>query len=342
VAGLSLALITGCSSAENSAELDDSSQTGEKPSFELDGENIRITFGDASAQSLGNRYMIAQLEGWGATVDDIALTTATGLSAIIAGQADFAAGQGADEAILGLAMGADLTAIGAPDSANSYVVIARSEIESIEDLRGARIATSGPGGFNTALMYLALQNAGIDPDSDASLLSIGGSPERAAALLTGNVDATVVFYADWAQIQAQSDDVHLLAVMDELVPNIPDLYYYGETAYWDEHPEVALAVACANLNANAIISQDKEAFVDFAASSITGSDREITDYTYDRLIELDNWPTEPEEIMNLDGLDALQELLLQTGDLESPTDIGDLVDLSYLEEAQEMGCGVSD
>lgn len=345
VAGASCALLllaAACGGGDSDAKLDSSSQTGKVPTFDLKGEKVRITFGDNSAQSLGNRYLVTQLEKWGAEVDPITLTTATGLSAIIAGQADFAAGQGADEAVLGISKGTDLTAIGAPDSANSYVVIATNSIESVDELKGKRIATSGPGGFNTALMYVALKNEGIDPEKDVSLVTIGGSPERSAALLTGKVDATVVFFSDWAELKAKSPKVHLLASLDELVPNIPDLYYYGPTKYWKDNPEVATAVACANLSANAIIAGDKDAFVKFATDTIKGSDPKVTDATYDELIRLGNWPTKADEIMNQDGLDGLVELMIQAGALEKPTDTSKLVDLSYLEKAAEMGCGASE
>lgn len=336
-----LLAVSACSEGEDGATLggDDNVQAEGAPEFDLEGKQVRITFGDNSAQSLGNVYVVDQLEAWGAEVEQITLTTATGLSAIIAGQADFAAGQGADEAVLGLSTGVDLTAIGAPDSANSYVIVARTEIESVEDLEGARLATSGPGGFNTALAYIALQNAGLNTDTDVDFVTIGGSPERSAALLTGQVDATVIFFADWTQIEAQSQDVKLLARMADLVPNIPDLYYFGNTSYWEENPDVALAVACANLQANAIISQDKDAFVDFASETIRGSDREVLAATYDELKELGNWPTEPEEIMNVEGLDNLVELMIQSESLTEPVDTSELVDLSYLEEAVDMGCG---
>jgi NitT/TauT family transport system substrate-binding protein len=334
-----LLLTAACGGDESDTKLDSSSQSGKTPSFDLSGEKVRITFGDNSAQSLGNRYMVSQLKKWGADVDDITLTTATGLSAIIAGKADFAAGQGADEAVLGISKGTDLTAIGAPDSANSYVVIAKNELKSVDDLKGKRIATSGPGGFNTALMHVALQKSGIDPEKDTSLVTIGGSPERSAALLTGKVDATVVFFSDWAELKAKSDKIHLLASLDELVPNIPDLYYYGPTKYWKDHPEVATAVACANLSANAIISNDKDAFVKFATDTIKGSDKTVTSSTYDELMRLGNWPTNPDEIMNQDGLGGLVELMIQAGGLDEPTDTSKLVDLTYLEKAAEMGCG---
>lgn len=315
--------------------------TGKEPSFDLHGKTVRITLGDDSAQSLGNRHMIAQLKKWGANVDTITLTTATGLSAVVAGRADFAAGQGADEAILGLSKGKDISAIGAPDSADSYVIIARKEINGVAGLRGKRIATSGPGGFNTALAHVALKHAGLNPTSGAEYVTIGGSPQRATALLSGQVDATVVFYADWAQIQKKSDKVKLLAHMDDIVPNIPDLYYYGLRSYWKANPTVAKAVACANLQANSIISTDKSAFVDFAAENIRGADRQVLSATYDELKKSGNWPTDPNKVMNTAGLPALQNLMIDAGEINAPVKTGGLVDESYLKQAAAMGCGAS-
>jgi len=331
-------LIAACGAEEDTAP-DTGTDGASEAMFDLSGKSIRIAFGDNSAQSLGNRLMLEELRAWGAEVEDIQLTTATGLAAIIAGQIDFAAGMGADEAVLGLSTGTDLTAIGAPDSANTYVVVARNVFSSISDLAGRRIATSGPGGFNGALMSVALQRAGI-AESDVSLLTIGGSPERSAALLTGQVDATAIFFADWLAIDAQSDDVILLERMDVLIPNIPSFYYYAEASYWKQNPDVALAVACANLNANARLSSDKDFFLQFAASEIRGSDDAVLSAVYDELTtNLINWPTDPDDIMNVGGLPNLVELMIETGDLEAPVDTSNLVDMSYLLEARAMGCG---
>lgn len=330
--------LAGCGDGGESATLGSGSEGKNLPTYDLKGEKVRITFGDASAQSLGNQYMASQLKKWGAEVDEITLTTATGLSAIVAGRADFAAGQGADEAVLGRSNGADVTAIGAPDSANSYVIVSRKGIKDVKDLKGKRLATSGPGGFNTALAHVALRKAGL-AEKDVKFVTIGGSPERSAALLTGQVDATVIFFADWAAIGDRSKDVKLLARMGDLVPDIPDLYYYGKSSYWKENPKVAEAVACANLQANAIIAKDKDAFVDFAAKSIKGSDKKVLASTYDELTKLGNWPTDPDKIMNEDGLDGLVELMIQSETLDKKVDTKGLVDLSYLKKAADKGCG---
>ncbi|MQA80077.1 MAG: hypothetical protein GEV10_16600 [Streptosporangiales bacterium] len=192
--------------------------------------------------------------------------------------------------------------------------------------------------LNTALAHVALRKAGL-AEKDVKFVTIGGSPERSAALLTGQVDATVIFFADWAAIADRSKDVKLLARMGDLVPAIPDLYYYGKSSYWKENPKVAEAVACANLQANAIIAKDKDAFVDFAAKSIKGSDKKVLASTYDELTKLGNWPTDPEKIMNEGGLDGLVELMIESETLDKKVDTKGLVDLSYLKKAADKGCG---
>lgn len=73
-----------------------------------------------------------------------------------------------------------------------YTLSARPEIKKPEDLRGKRLAISGPGATSHIVALLALQNLSIEPNqAKISLISIPGTElNRRLALESGSVDAT--------------------------------------------------------------------------------------------------------------------------------------------------------
>jgi NitT/TauT family transport system substrate-binding protein len=342
VAGLVLAACGGdddeTTTAAGEEAGDGSGAETDGPSFDLSGETLRITASPPGSLTVGSRYVFDKLEEWGAEVDVIELTTTTGIQALIADQSD-AGTHGADEVVLGAAEGAEVVAIGAPVSRMDYVLIGSSDIESVEDLEGASIAMSGPAGFDTLLTRMTMRNVGLDPESDARFVQIGGSGERAAALLTDNVQAATVFLEDWYEISQRTDDLRLVQYMAELVPDFPSDVYFGTSEFWAEHEDLATAIACANLEANALFIQGKDTYIEFAAPLVPGATEEGIGNSYDAAMEIDMWPQTPGEILNVDGFAGLIDAMVETGDISQAVDAASLVDISYLEAAAEMGCG---
>ncbi len=79
-----------------------------------------------------------------------------------------------------------------------HMVVARPNIKKITDLKGKRVAVSSFGSIPLVMLKEALSYYGMNPDKDITVLALGGSSERLAALTAGTVDATPV---DVAYIQ---------------------------------------------------------------------------------------------------------------------------------------------
>jgi ABC-type nitrate/sulfonate/bicarbonate transport system substrate-binding protein len=75
-----------------------------------------------------------------------------------------------------------------------YRFIGRPEIKRAEDLRGKRVAISGPGAVSHVVALLAVQNLGLDPNRDKiTFLSIPGTEmNRRIALESVSVDASAL------------------------------------------------------------------------------------------------------------------------------------------------------
>ena len=71
-----------------------------------------------------------------------------------------------------------------------HLLIARPGIQKLADLKGKRIAVSTFGSLPHVMVKEALARQGMNPDKDITVLALGGSGERLAALAAGTVDAT--------------------------------------------------------------------------------------------------------------------------------------------------------
>jgi NitT/TauT family transport system substrate-binding protein len=90
--------------------------------------------------------------------------------------------------------GADLIGIANFHLKLDYRLNARPEIKKAEDLRGKRVAISGPGSTSHLVSMLAFQGLNLDPtQAKIALLTIPGTEvNRRLALETGGVDATTL------------------------------------------------------------------------------------------------------------------------------------------------------
>lgn len=71
--------------------------------------------------------------------------------------------------------------------------VVQPNIASPQDLRGKKLAVSGPTGDSvTATRYVVKTVFNLDPDHDVTLVSIGTEPERLAALESKQVDGSII------------------------------------------------------------------------------------------------------------------------------------------------------
>lgn len=88
--------------------------------------------------------------------------------------------------------GADIISLGSWDNLVPYVWVTREKITDIRELRGKKVGVNRAGSKPWLIIHVLLQDAGLDPAKDLTLLQMGGgSQERVAALMRGGIDATL-------------------------------------------------------------------------------------------------------------------------------------------------------
>jgi ABC-type nitrate/sulfonate/bicarbonate transport system substrate-binding protein len=115
-------------------------------------------------------------------------------TAITAGQCDFIFGAGGVGPLL---QGVDIVVVAATVNVSPGEVWGRAPIRTLADLKGRAIGTTGPGSLTWRTARYFLQANGLTPDEDVAVLSLGDSASTLGALLSGRVDAALMYSPDY-------------------------------------------------------------------------------------------------------------------------------------------------
>src|SRR6266850_7980859 len=89
--------------------------------------------------------------------------------------------------------GLDAVGLASWNNSSPYSLASRIKIKELKELKGRKIASSGAGGRADAYIRFMLAQVGLDHRSDAQIIPLsGGSAVRLAAVVSGNLDATLI------------------------------------------------------------------------------------------------------------------------------------------------------
>ena len=91
--------------------------------------------------------------------------------------------------------GVPVVSLGSWDNLVSYTMATREKIDDLSQLRGKKIGVNRLGGKSSLILRVMLEDAGLNSMRDVTLLQLGGSQERLAALIRGGIDAAPVDFA---------------------------------------------------------------------------------------------------------------------------------------------------
>jgi ABC-type nitrate/sulfonate/bicarbonate transport system substrate-binding protein len=164
---------------------------------------------------------------------------------------------------------ADVRILLGVDAGMGLTIVASDAISSIGELRGRTVAVDVPqSGF--ALVFLAmLATAGLQPERDFTLVSLGSTPRRKVALTEGRCDATMLNAGH--DIAAELEGCRRLAsVTDAYFPYLGTVL--ASTGSWlEQHEEVAARFAAVWLRAVEVILDPAEReFIEPLTASVLG------------------------------------------------------------------------
>jgi len=157
-------------------------------------EKIRIAYSGTGTTSyvmeIGQRSGIFRKNG----LDPEIIYVGSGsllMQALIAGTffAELSQGSEAMEAKL---HGADVRIAAVIANHFNHVFLSSRNVASVKQLKGKRVAVSRFGSGSHFMTNLVLKEGGLDPEKDVTILQIGNSAARMAAILSGTIDGTIM------------------------------------------------------------------------------------------------------------------------------------------------------
>jgi len=158
-------------------------------------------------------------------VEPIVFTSGTiNSQAALAGEIDVALGSGTEVFTIRLA-GEDARFFFGISNFMPFKLYVNPAIKSPKELKGKRLAVSRFGAQSDFLTRYAISKLGLDPSKDVTILQIGSTPARYAALKSGSVDGTIMWFP--VTLIAANEGYRMLADLNDIITDWPYLGYYA-------------------------------------------------------------------------------------------------------------------
>ena len=208
---------------------------------------------------------------------------------------------------------------------SALVVGTDSDIETEADLKGKTIAYV-PGTMHHVLLLDVLRRAGLDPDTDVTLVRIDFF-DMGQALASGEIDAFLSGEPYPSQaVQQGFGRILSYPYFDDSIGTINAAMIVTEETI-AQNPELVQQLVDAHIAATEYENENPDAWLDLAASF--GTDRDLLEFSADN-IEL-CWDIDEQYIRNCE---KLAEQMVELGMIDQVPDIEAMFDLSFLENAK--------
>tara|TARA_R110000782_G_scaffold163159_13_gene255093 strand:- start:4230 stop:5219 length:990 start_codon:yes stop_codon:yes gene_type:complete len=204
---------------------------------------------------------------------DLVVTRGGGpdVQAVISGDAAFTVNDGA-QVLPALARGLELKCIMATldkniinvsmvkETADRLNLTADSPIgEKLAALKGLKIGVTRPGSLTWQLARFNLAKAGLNPDTDATIVGVGGGPAVAAALENKDVDVIYISVPLGERVVHSGKAITLIDNSNGQDPNLPSFMMEGlwtTPEYMASNPETCTAMVKALSKASKFVLEN--------------------------------------------------------------------------------------
>jgi ABC-type nitrate/sulfonate/bicarbonate transport system substrate-binding protein len=201
----------------------------------------------------------------------------TTIQALVAGETQVALGGGTVSVSSGLA-GGDLISIASIESRLPYGLLALKEIKSLEQLKGKKLAISRFGSVSDLGSRLILERFGLAPDKDVTLLQVGGTSTRLAALSKKTVESTILTPEFF--LVAKKAGFTVLVDPTQYQIDFPQLEVVTTRSFVKSRPDVTTRFLRAIVEGIHLFKSDREASIRAMAKYLRIQDGEALEETY--------------------------------------------------------------
>lgn len=255
----------------------------------------------------------------------------TAIRSMLSGEQDIV-NTGGDTAILAWQNGAPIKIIDSPLAKGTDVLIARSEIATIQDLAGGRFAISDPGSTGEVLGRVLLERNGVDPDS-VQFVGLGSPADRVRAMLTGQVDATAatILILEPVLDAIEAGEMHVLTSFAEEFPDIPLSFNITTDQLIRDDPDLLVRFLRAEIRGYRWAQDNPAEAATIAAEFIEDTDLALLEQGMQGMSELAVYGLDGG--ISRDGITRTQEALAQLGQLPEVSEPDEVANFDLVEQA---------
>ncbi len=219
---------------------------------------------------------------------DVEITTFEGgiyvIRNVVSGAIDAGGGAGASVAV-SVARKAGLKGIMGMTPRFGSTMTVRSNIKTLEDLKGKKIGVQEVGGFADILSRMVLRRANLKPD-EVTFVPIASAD--VPPLLAGAIDTAILHVDQMILARQKEPSLHPLVKFWELEPNQLFLVIVAQEKKIAAEPAKYAALVRALIKANRFIYANKARAVEIGAKYVQ-IPREVAEQAYDELAKGKVW-----------------------------------------------------
>jgi NitT/TauT family transport system substrate-binding protein len=210
-----------------------------------------------------------------------------------------------------------------------YWLVGHPSIKSVDQLKGAIIGAAGLSGGSYTATQLAVRKLGLNPAKDVSIIAVGGTPERLAALRTGRVQATSLNPP--TIFAAEKEGFRILADVSALpFQNVAPV---TTRRFIKENPEVVRRYVKSQVEAVHMMKRDRKTGLRVFTELMAGfKDTAVIEKSYDVSVTDDKLPRN--QYPSLEGIKAVLDSFGERGKDARPTDF---IELRFIKELEDSG-----
>jgi len=174
--------------------------------------------------------------------------------------------------------GVAVVSLGSWDNLVSYTMATREKIDDLSQLRGKKVGINRLGGKSSLILRVMLEDVGLNTSKDVTLLQLGGSQERLAALIRGGIDAAPVDFAFEPKMKQMG--FHLVAGKKTPFMNGPITV---TVASLKANRSKWVRFVKAYLDATAYMTTNKEGSIDVLRRIIPGDEKDTLEHAYEQM-----------------------------------------------------------
>ena len=200
----------------------------------------------------------------------------TVVQAIAAGEIQFGRGS-ATEVVTAHLAGFPLKILAALINKFVYSFVTPATITKPQDLRGKAVAVSRFGSGSDFITRLALKSWGLEPVKDVTILQVGNSPERLAAIASGKVHGSILSLSQTPR--AKKLGLRVLADLSQIDAEYPQGVLYVPVTLIEKRPDLIRTFLAAYVEGIRQFKSNKQAaYAVIARSSGLKDKAEIEEY----------------------------------------------------------------